>query len=173
MCDAETGKLEQVSPESVFNMDEPLNPLDEKYWAAEAIRQQYAQQEADKMDGKVTFNQGDTYAVTGEDGKVNVTVTANAQGIVDNGDGTVNVSDGTNVFAMSKETIQQAKDAEGMARVVQFEQQRQAGREQAEVKPQLKYNDEVTLTDDNGNVITGNIQEINDDGVLVLSLIHI
>lgn len=167
VCDAETGKLEQVSPESVFNMDEPLNPLDEKYWAAEAIRQQYAQQEADKMDGKVTFNQGDTYAVTGEDGKVNVTVTANAQGIVDNGDGTVNVSDGTNVFAMSKETIQQAKDAEGMARVVQFEQQRQAGREQAEVKPQLKYNDEVTLTDDNGNVITGNIQEINDDGVLV------
>ena len=167
VCDAETGKLEQVSPESVFNMDEPLNPLDEKYWAAEAIRQQYAQQEADKMDGKVTFNQGDTYAVTGEDGKVNVTVTANAQGIVDNGDGTVNVSDGANVFAMSKETIQQAKDAEGMARVVQFEQQRQAGREQAEVKPQLKYNDEVTLTDDNGNVITGNIQEINDDGVLV------
>lgn len=167
VCDAETGKLEQVSPETVFNMDEPLNPLDEKYWAAEAIRQQYAQQEADKMDGKVTFNQGDTYAVTGEDGKVNVTVTANAQGIVDNGDGTVNVSDGTNVFAMSKETIQQAKDAEGMARVVQFEQQRQAGREQAEVKPQLKYNDEVTLTDDNGNVITGNIQEINDDGVLV------
>ena len=105
--DAETGALEQVSPDAVLNIDEPLNPSDEKMTAEEAIIQQFAQEASDKIDGVVTFNPGDTYTITGDDAQIQVQIVANEDGIVDNGDGTVNVSDGVNIFPLAKETIQQ------------------------------------------------------------------
>ena len=161
--DAETGALEQVSPEAVLNIDKPLNPADEKMTAAEVIRQQYAQEAADKIDGVVTFNPGDTYTITGDDAQIQVQVVANEQGIVDNGDGTVNVSDGTNVFPLSKETIQQQVEQANLARVAQFEQQRaaeNAERQQAMQeanRPQYALNDVLSLTDENGVTVRGSI----------------
>lgn len=161
--DAETGALEQVSPDAVLNIDEPLNPSDEKMTAEEAIIQQFAQEASDKIDGVVTFNPGDTYTITGDDAQIQVQIVANEDGIVDNGDGTVNVSDGVNIFPLAKETIQQQADAANLARVAQFEQQRtieNAKRKQemqeAE-RPQYALNDIVSLTDENGVTIRGNI----------------
>ena len=161
--DAETGALEQVSPDAVLNIDKPLNPSDEKMTAEEAIIQQFAQEASDKIDGVVTFNPGDTYTITGDDAQIQVQIVANEDGIVDNGDGTVNVSDGVNIFPLAKETIQQQADAANLARVVQFEQQRTI--ENAERKqemqeaerPQYALNDIVSLTDENGVTVRGNI----------------
>ena len=92
-----------------------------------------------------------------------VQIIANEDGIVDNGDGTVNVSDGVNIFPLAKETIQQQADAANLARVAQFEQQRTI--ENAERKqemqeaerPQYALNDIVSLTDENGVTVRGNI----------------
>lgn len=161
--DADTGGLEQVSPDAVLNIDEPLNPSDEKMTAEEAIIQQFAQEASDKIDGVVTFNPGDTYTITGDDAQIQVQIVANEDGIVDNGDGTVNVSDGVNIFPLAKETIQQQADAANLARVAQFEQQRTI--ENAERKqemqeaerPQYALNDIVSLTDENGVTVRGNI----------------
>ena len=161
--DAETGALEQVSPDAVLNIDEPLNPSDEKMTAEEAIIQQFAQEASDKIDGVVTFNPGDTYTITGDDAQIQVQIVANEDGIVANEDGTVNVSDGVNIFPLAKETIQQQVDAANLARVVQFEQQRTI--ENAERKqemqeaerPQYALNDIVSLTDENGVTVRGNI----------------
>ena len=161
--DAVTGDLEQVSPEAIFNMDEMLDPYTEKETAAESIRQQYAQEAADRIDGVVTFNPGDTYTITGDDAQIQVQVVANEQGIVDNGDGTVNVSDGTNVFPLAKETIQQQVDAEQLARIQRFEEERAI--ENAEVQQMMKeanspryaLNDPITLRDENGGIVRGSI----------------
>ena len=161
--DAETGSLEQVSPDAILNIDEALDPITEKQAAAYAIRQQYAQEAANRIDGVVTFNPGDTYTITGDDAQIQVQIVANDEGIVDNGDGTVNVSDGTNVFPLAKETIQQQAEAAQLARVEQFEQQRaaeNAAYQQAieeENRPQYALNDLVSLRDENGNAVRGNI----------------
>ena len=173
--DAETGAFEQVSPDAVLNIDEALDPTTEMQTAAEAIRQQYAQEAANRIEGVVTFNAGDTYTITGDDGQIEVQIVANEDGIIDNGDGTVNVSDGTNVFPLSKETIQQQADEANIARVAQFEQQRaaeNAAYQQAieeDSRPQYALNDKVTLRDADGNVIHGEIVEYNeaDDNFVV------
>jgi hypothetical protein len=161
--DAETGALEQVSPDAVLNIDKPLNPSDEKMTAEKAIIQQFAQEASDKIDGVVTFNPGDTYTITGDDAQIQVQIVANEDGIVDNGDGTVNVSDGVNIFPLAKETIQQQADAANLARVAQFEQQRtientERKQEMQEAeRPQYALNDIVSLTDENGVTVRGNI----------------
>lgn len=162
--DSETGALEQVSPDAVLSLDESQDPNEQKELAEQAIVEQFAREAADKINGKVTFNPGDAYTITGQDGsQMQVQIIANEDGIVDNGDGTVNVSDGVNIFPLAKETIQQQADAANLARVAQFEQQRTI--ENAERKqemqeaerPQYALNDIVSLTDENGVTVRGNI----------------
>lgn len=162
--DSETGALEQVSPDAVLSLDESQDPNEQKELAEQAIVEQFAREAADKIDCKVTFNPGDAYTITGQDGsQMQVQIIANEDGIVDNGDGTVNVSDGVNIFPLAKETIQQQADAANLARVAQFEQQRTI--ENAERKqemqeaerPQYALNDIVSLTDENGVTVRGNI----------------
>ena len=157
--DSETG-----APDAVLSLDESQDPNEQKELAEQAIVEQFAREAADKIDGKVTFNPGDAYTITGQDGsQMQVQIIANEDGIVDNGDGTVNVSDGVNIFPLAKETIQQQADAANLARVAQFEQQRTI--ENAERKqemqeaerPQYALNDIVSLTDENGVTVRGNI----------------
>lgn len=162
--DSETGALEQVSPDAVLSLDESQDPNEQKELAEQAIVEQFAREAADKIDGKVTFNPGDAYTITGQDGsQMQVQIIANEDGIVDNGDGTVNVSDGVNIFPLAKETIQQQADAANLARVAQFEQQRtienaerKQEKQEAE-RPQYALNDIVSLTDENGVTVRGNI----------------
>ena len=177
--DAETGALEQVAPDSVLSIDEAQDPNEQKVLAADAIRQQFAQDAANKIDGVITFNPGDTYTISGEDGtQAQIQIVANENGIVDNGDGTVNVSDGSgNIVPMPKDFIQQQVDAQNIARIAEFEQQRTAenlAKEQAAFeaqKPKYALNDLVTLQDENGNVIHGQIADIMDaDGRYVVDV---
>lgn len=122
--------------------------------------------------------------MTDENGEqTQVTLVANEQGLVDNGDGTVNVTvDGQNVVPMSMEDIQGGVDATNMARTVQAEQERQANGENVpnsdesvqndgenvqETPDGVEYgvNDTFTFIDGEGATIHGEVQGISDDGV--------
>lgn len=162
--DATTGALEQVSPESILNVDENQNPDEQKMLSVQAIREQFAQEAANKIDGVASFNPGDTYSIVGDgEQQMQVQIVANEMGLVDNGDGTVNVSDGANVFPISKEIIQQQVDAENIGRVAEFEKQRaeeailNEEAEQEANRPQYAMNDLISLRDENGNSVRGSI----------------
>ena len=165
----DTNEMEMVSPDAIFSIEQPVDPEMEKQTAAEAIRQQFAQEAANKIDGTVTFQPGDTYTVTDESGQpAQIQIVPNEDGFVDNGDGTVNVSSdgGQTVVPMRKEDIQAMVDATNRARVAQVEQQREAMQQpQAQEQPAYSLNDEVTLLDENGNEVRGNITaDVNEDG---------
>lgn len=167
--DAETGAVEMVSPDAIFSVEQPVDPETEKQTAAEAIRQQFAQDAANRIDGTVAFQPGDTYTVTDESGQAaQIQIVPNADGLVDNGDGTVNVSSdgGQTVVPMRKEDIQAMVDATNRARVAQIEQQREAMQQpQVQEQPTYSLNDEVTLLDENGNEVRGSITaDVNEDG---------
>lgn len=167
--DAETGAVEMVSPDAIFSVEQPVDPETEKQTAAEAIRQQFAQEAANRIDGTVAFQPGDTYTVTDESGQsAQIQIVPNADGLVDNGDGTVNVSSdgGQTVVPMRKEDIQAMVDATNRARVAQIEQQREAMQQpQVQEQPTYSLNDEVTLLDENGNEVRGSITaDMNEDG---------
>ena len=166
--DAESGAIEMVSPDAIFSMEQPVDPEMEKQTAAEAIRQQFAQEAAKRIDGTVAFQPGDTYTVTDESGQASqIQIVPNADGLVDNGDGTVNVSSdgGQTVVPMRKDDIQAMVDATNRARVAQVEQQREAMQQpQAQEQP-YSLNDELTLLDENGNEVRGSITaDANEDG---------
>lgn len=165
--DAATGAIEMVSPDAILSMEQPVDPELEKQTAAEAIRQQFAGEAANRIDGVLPFNQGDTYTLTDENGQQSqIQIVPNQDGIVDNGDGTVNVSSdgGVTVVPMSKDDIQFMSDATNRTRVLQSEQQREAERlEQAQ--PEYSLNTEVTLRDEAGNAVRGSItSDMNEDG---------
>lgn len=165
----DTNEMEMVSPDAIFSIEQPVAPEMEKQTAAEAIRQQFAQEAANRIDGTVAFQPGDTYTVTDESGQpAQIQIVPNADGLVDNGDGTVNVSSdgGQTVVPMRKEDIQAMVDATNRARVAQVEQQREAMQQpQVQEQPTYSLNDEVTLLDENGNEVRGSIESnINEDG---------
>lgn len=171
--DADTGGLEQVSPDAILSIDDVQDPYEQKELAAQSIREQFAREAADKIDGVVTFNPGETYTIAGEGGsQIQVTIISDENGIIDNGDGTINVTDGTNVFPIAKEAIQQFVDASNIARIAEFEQQRAEENfalqqeEQEADRPQYAMNDLVTLRDENGIGIRGNITaDVDADGL--------
>lgn len=176
--DAETGNIEFADPRDVLSVDEALDAAQEKQAAQDAIRQEYAQQAADKIDGVLQFNDGDTYTVTDEQGQQHTVVvvpngTANSQGqILQAGEGEALVSvDGAEPAPMSREDIQGMVDATNLARLQQFEQER-AERRAAEVaaereanRPDYHMNDNVTLQVEGGNVRGTIVSDANEDGL--------
>ena len=163
--DADTGAIEMVSPDAIFSVEQPIDPETEKMTAAEAIRQQFAAEAAGRIDGVVALNPGDTYTLTDENGQAEqIQIVANQDGLVDNGDGTVNVSSdgGQTIVPMSKEDIQAMVDATNRARVARLEEERGTIRTQ---QPTYNLNEEITLTDENGNAVRGSITaDANEDG---------
>ena len=182
--DVETGEMKVIPPDLIHGIDAAIDPEEEKARAREAIIEEMSQTAANNVDGVVSFNEGDTYTLTDENGEqTQVTLVANEQGLVDNGDGTVNVTvDGQNVVPMSMEDIQGGVDATNMARTVQAEQERQANGENVpnsdesvqndgenvqETPDGVEYgvNDTFTFIDGEGATIHGEVQGISDDGV--------
>ena len=160
----DTGVVEIVSPSSILSMEDPLDPEEEKQTAAEAIRQQYAKREADRIDGKVAFNAGDTYTLTDENGQAaQVQVVPNKEGLVDNGDGTVNVSSdgGQTVVPMRKEDIQAMVDTTNKARVYAETDSRKQEAASEEPATSNEYNtgDELELKGADGNLTRAVIQQ--------------
>lgn len=189
--DVETGEMKVIPPDLIHGLDAAIDPEEEKAKARETIIEEMSQTAANNVDGVVSFNEGDTYTLTDENGEqTQVTLVANEQGLVDNGDGTVNVTvDGQNVVPMSMEDIQGGVDATNMARTVQAEQERQANGENVpnsdesvqndgesvqnegenvqETPDGVEYgvNDTFTFIDGEGATIHGEVQGISDDGV--------
>ena len=169
--DAETGKLEWASPHDFLSVDEEIDPAEEKEAAQAAIREQYAQQKADVIDGVLPFAAGDIYDILDEQGQQH-----QAHILQDNGDGTVQVSyDGTEAITAPKAAIQDMAEKANLDRLQQFEQQRtverrqkaaQEAQEQYEAqRPTYNLNDEVTLRGENGEPVRGSITtEENEDG---------
>lgn len=184
IIDAESGKLQMVSPSAIHSAQELINPNQEKYEAAENIRNQHAQEAADNIDGTVKqWNEGDTYQATGDDGSpVTVVLTPNEQGVVDNGDGTVNVVTQTvyqegeapvtsGIIQMPKSGIQQMADETRRAQVAaqQQEEQQEAPaegeQEEVPIMPTYSLFDNIVIRDENGEPIRGSIQSIDEDGI--------
>ena len=188
IMDAESGKLQMVSPSAIHSAQELINPNQEKYEAAEKIRNQHAQEAADNIDGTVKqWNEGDTYQATGDDGSpVTVVLTPNEQGVVDNGDGTVNVVTQTvyqegeapvtsGIIQMPKSGIQQMADETRRAQVAaqqqeeQQEEQQEAPaegeQEEGPTMPTYSLFDNIVIRDENGEPIRGSIQSIDEDGI--------
>ena len=184
IMDAESGKLQMVSPSAIHSAQELINPNLEKYETAENIRNQHAQEAADNIDGTVKqWNEGDTYQATGDDGSpVTVVLTPNEQGVVDNGDGTVNVVTQTvyqegeapvtsGIIQMPKSGIQQMADETRRAQVVaqQQEEQQEAPAEgeleDGPTMPTYSLFDNIVIRDENGEPIRGSIQSIDEDGI--------
>ena len=169
--DAQTGKMEMVSPSAILAVDEPIDAEEEKAAVAERIRQIYAQLEADKIDGKLSFHAGETYSVVDEDGAQHtMQVVGDA---VDEKTGQpmpdmvmVNVDGAQRPTMLPKEQVQQMSDADNAMRLEQSLQQREEART-AEQQSTHTYNlnDELTLTDEQGNPMRGSITaEPNEDG---------
>lgn len=184
IIDAESGKLQMVSPSAIHSAQELINPNQEKSEAAENIRNQHAQEAADNIDGTVKqWNEGDTYQATGDDGSpVTVVLTPNEQGVVDNGDGTVNVVTQTvyqegeapvtsGIIQMPKSGIQQMADETRRAQVAAQQQEEQqetpaeGEQEEGPTMPTYSLFDNIVIRDENGEPIRGSIQSIDEDGI--------
>lgn len=188
IMDAESGKLQMVSPSAIHSAQKLINPNQEKYEAAENIRNQHAQEAADNIDGTVKqWNEGDTYQATGDDGSpVTVVLTPNEQGVVDNGDGTVNVVTQTvyqegeapvtsGIIQMPKSGIQQMADETRRAQVAAQQQEEQQEEQQeapaegeqedGPTMPTYSLFDNIVIRDENGEPIRGSIQSIDEDGI--------
>lgn len=167
--DAETGKLEFMSPSDVLSTDESIDPATEKEAAQQALREQYAQEQSDRIDGVLAFNVGDTYDLTDAHGQQ-----WSAQIVADNGDGTVQVAwngDPNSISTARKDELQSMRDNHNLARLNEYEQQRAAQRQEQQAEaaePQRRtynLNDEITLRDEEGNPVRGSITaEENEDG---------
>lgn len=184
IMDVESGKLQMVSPSAIHSAQELIDPNQEKSEAAENIRNQHAQEAADNIDGTVKqWNEGDTYQATGDDGSpVTVVLAPNEQGVVDNGDGTVNVVTQTvyqegeapvtsGIIQMPKSGIQQMADETRRAQVAAHQQEEQqeapaeGEQEEGPTMPTYSLFDNIVIRDENGEPIRGSIQSIDEDGI--------
>ena len=128
--DAATGQNEWSTPALIVDTDGLIDPLSQKEAVSAQIREQVAQAEADKIDGRLQYAEGETRKVVTQDGQLaEMTVVPNDKGVVENEDGTVNVTisapDGSTVREeLTREQIAQAVDAGDAARLAQFDAQR-------------------------------------------------
>lgn len=182
--DDKTGKIESVSPSQIVGVDAEIDPESEKKAAESQLRGQIGQQKADIIDGVLQFSPGDVYTLTNEQGQsFTVQVAADEQGVVDNGDGTINVILNEDIDAntglprisqMPKEQIENMAEATNMARLQQYEQQksdvdaRQYEEDSTGRTPEnpFKINDRISFNDvESGSVKHGVVEsELTDDG---------
>ena len=167
--DAETGELETADPSAIFKVDAPINVQEEKEVAADNIRQRFAQQQADKIDGKLEFKQGDTYSIIDkEDGtQHSLSIIGDA---IDEKTGQVNpemvlvdIDGAQQPILLPKEQVQQQVDEARRAAVAAT--QVVDNSPTTNTNNTYSINDEVTLSDENGNTVRGSITAPeNEDG---------
>jgi len=167
--DAETGELETADPSAISKVDAPINSEEEKEAAADNIRQTVAQQQADKIDGKLEFKQGDTYSIIDkEDGtQHSLSIIGDA---IDEKTGQVNpemvlvdIDGAQQPILLPKEQVQQQVDEARRAAVAATQVVENAPT--TNTNNTYSINDEVTLSDENGNTVRGSITAPeNEDG---------
>ena len=168
--DAETGKIEMVDPSAILSVDTPVNAEEEKATSSEQIKQTYAQEQANKIDGVLEFKAGDTYSILGEDKKQH-TIQIVGEAIDEktkqpNPDMVMASIDGLEPTMLSKEQIQAMNNEENLWRLDQSLKQ---GEEVENTTPHSKqsygYQKKITLTNGNGNLVRGEIVSgQNEDG---------
>ncbi len=165
--DIKSGKLEQIAPSTILSLDQPQDPTEQKMVATEAIREQHAQAAADNIEGVAKFDAGLTYSIPGAEGKpTSVQIAPNEQGVIDNGDDTVNVSDGQQIFAVAKEVIQHSVDEVNIARVTEFEASRNPQKQISQLGVPYESGDELVINV-NGTPIKAEISSaLNGDGLI-------
>ena len=167
--DAETGELETADPSAIFKVDAPINVQEEKEATTDNIRQTFAQQQADKIDGKLEFKQGDTYSIIDkEDGtQHSLSIIGDA---IDEKTGQVNpemvlvdIDGAQQPILLPKEQVQQQVDEARRAAVAATQVVESAPT--TNTNNTYSINDEVTISDENGNAVRGSITAPeNEDG---------
>lgn len=168
--DAETGKVEMVDPSAILSVDTPVNAEEEKATSSEQIRQTYAQEQANKIDGVLEFKVGDTYSILGEDQKQH-TIQIVGEAIDEktkqpNPDMVMASIDGLEPTMLPKEQIQAMNDEENLWRLDQSLKQ---GEDVENTTPHsaqsYNLNDEITLINEDGKPVRGSITtDQNEDG---------
>lgn len=168
--DAETGKIEMVDPSAILSVDTPVNAEEEKATSSEQIKQTYAQEQANKIDGVLEFKAGDTYSILGEDQKQH-TIQIIGEAIDEktkqpNPDMVMASIDGLEPTMLPKEQIQAMNDEENLWRL---EQSLKQGEEVENTTPHsaqsYNLNDEITLINEDGKPVRGSITtDQNEDG---------
>ena len=168
--DAETGKVEMVDPSAILSVDTPVNAEEEKATSSEQIKQTYAQEQANKIDGVLEFKAGDTYSILDEDQKQH-TIQIIGEAIDEktkqpNPDMVMASIDGLEPTMLPKEQIQAMNDEENLWRL---EQSLKQGEEVENTTPHsaqsYNLNDEITLINEDGKPVRGSITtDQNEDG---------
>ena len=168
--DAETGKVEMVDPSAILSVDTPVNAEEEKATSSEQIRQTYAQEQANKIDGVLEFKAGDTYSILGEDQKQH-TIQIIGEAIDEktkqpNPDMVMASIDGLEPTMLPKEQIQAMNDEENLWRLDQsLKQGEEVGNETPHPTQSYSLNDEITLINEDGKPVRGSITtDQNEDG---------
>ena len=168
--DAETGKIEMVDPSAILSVDTPVNAEEEKVTSSEQIRQTYAQEQANKIDGVLDFKVGDTYSILGEDQKQH-TIQIIGEAIDEktkqpNPDMVMASIDGLEPTMLPKEQIQAMNNEEKLWRLDQsLKQGEEVENETLQPTQSYGYNKKITLTNKDGDLVRGEIVSgQNEDG---------
>lgn len=168
--DAETGKIEMVDPSAILSVDTPVNAEEEKATSSEQIRQTYAQEQANKIDGVLEFKAGDTYSILGEDKKQH-TIQIIGEAIDEktkqpNPDMVMASIDGLEPTMLPKEQIQAMNDEENLWRLEQsLKQDEDVENTTPHSAQSYNFNDEITLINEDGKPVRGSITtDQNEDG---------
>lgn len=168
--DAKTGKVEMVDPSAILSVDTPVNAEEEKSTSSEQIKQTYAQEQANKIDGVLEFKAGDTYSILGEDQKQH-TIQIIGEAIDEktkqpNPDMVMASIDGLEPTMLPKEQIQAMNDEENLWRLEQsLKQGEEVENEPPYPKQSYHLNDEITLINEDGKPVRGSITtDQNEDG---------
>lgn len=168
--DAETGKVEMVDPSAILSVDTPVNAEEEKATSSEQIRQTYAQEQANKIDGVLEFKAGDTYSILGEDQKQH-TIQIIGEAIDEktkqpNPDMVMASIDGLEPTMLPKEQIQAMNDEENLWRLDQsLKQDEDVENTTPHSAQSYNLNDEITLINEDGKPVRGSITtDQNEDG---------
>lgn len=168
--DAETGKVEMVDPSAILSVDTPVNAEEEKATSSEQIKQTYAQEQANKIDGVLEFKVGDTYSILGEDQKQH-TIQIIGEAIDEktkqpNPDMVMASIDGLEPTMLPKEQIQAMNDEENLWRLDQsLKQGEEVENETPQPTQSYGYNKKITLTNKDGDLVRGEIVSgKNEDG---------
>lgn len=161
--DAISGELEFTDPKSIASVEEPVDPEAERTLAADAIRQQRAQEAVNAMNGTLAFNPGDAVSINngGEFIEGNVVGPApDANGMPVDGQVVVALPDGQQAV-YTKEQLQSFADAANRERIAAAEQERATARAQQQAQ-RFALNDEYVFTSD-GTEFNGRIVEVDED----------
>ena len=152
--DAKTGDLDQVSPDAILTLEEPLDPTNEKKVAAEMIKQNAVAEAENRVEGVIP---GASVTIETENGNVKTTIASVVDGVV-----TLKDEAGAE-YTMERDAV-----AEAIANAEKAERQaaRERLTEQVESKQQpneYAVGDVYEITDENG-ITTVKIVEETEDG---------